>query len=344
MSKKTEVQTEQIRKVAERIMRGGEEWAMNIESWDWVPGVGMYALLRAAETLEDEEMMGFVRGWVERHGRRGHPVKTVNSTAPLLTVLGLWQRSGEPYYLELCREYADWLLHEAPRTRENGLEHTVTEAVPGFREQIWADTLFMACIFLARLGRLLDEPDYTAEAAEQLRIHHALLRDRESGLYYHGWNCASGDWMSAARWGRANAWIAMSTTEMLEELPDRFPGRDEIVRSLQQHVEALRRCQRDNGMFGTLLNRPDSYDETSATAGIAYGVLRAVSGGWVDLSARELADKAAEAVLERIGMDGEVQGVSTGTPVMPTEDAYKTVPVCPTLYGQGMTLLLLCER
>ncbi|MNJ02729.1 hypothetical protein D3C73_1627860 [compost metagenome] len=35
-----------------------------------------------------------------------------------------------------------------------------------------------------------------------------------------------------------------------------------------------------------------------------------------------------------------MQGVSGGTPVMPTADAYNTIEVYPTLYGQGLVMQL----
>ena len=38
-----------------------------------------------------------------------------------------------------------------------------------------------------------------------------------------------------------------------------------------------------------------------------------------------------------------MQGVSGGTPIMPTIDAYGKLTRYPTLYGQGLTLMMLCE-
>ena len=44
-----------------------------------------------------------------------------------------------------------------------------------------------------------------------------------------------------------------------------------------------------------------------------------------------------------INPDGAVQGVSGGTPIMPSIDAYGKLTRYPTLYGQGLTLLMLSE-
>ncbi len=46
------------------------------------------------------------------------------------------------------------------------------------------------------------------------------------------------------------------------------------------------------------------------------------------------------AVLVQIEADGTV-GVSGGTPVMPSIEAYQEIPCYPSLYGQGLTLILL---
>ena len=52
---------------------------------------------------------------------------------------------------------------------------------------------------------------------------------------------------------------------------------------------------------------------------------------------------AMEGVIERINPEGAVEGVSGGTPIMPTIDAYGKLTRYPTLYGQGLTLLMLSE-
>jgi unsaturated rhamnogalacturonyl hydrolase len=321
----------------------GKKWAMNINYWDWVPGVGMYALFRTWEHTRNTEYLGFIKGWVDSHLEQAYRVKVVNTTIPLVTVLEMYRITENPGYLKTAVDIGNWILKEAPRTREGALEHTVTEAAD-FSEQIWADTLFMSCIFLSKLGLIACRKEFTKEAAKQLLIHHRVLKDKNTGLFYHGWNCEEQNWMSGALWGRANAWITASTVELLENLPQDFTGREEIVKSLIEQVEALQKYQRVNGMFGTVLNDPEAYDETSAAAGIAYGIKRGIRSGFIPKKFMEVALKAEKAVIERINEKGEVEGVSTGTPVMPSIDDYKKIKTYPTLYGQALALMMLCER
>ena len=75
-------------------------------------------------------------------------MQTVKSTEPLTTVLKIYQETGCESYLRICEDIGDRLIRTAPRTPEGRLEHTVTEDVPEFKGQIWADTMFMAGIFL----------------------------------------------------------------------------------------------------------------------------------------------------------------------------------------------------
>ena len=334
------MQKELIERIADRMVTGGDtDWAMDLEQFDWVPAVGLYGIWKAWKCTGEKRYQDFLTQWMQRHLAEAYTQKTVNSTAPLLTAIELYQETSEPQLLKTCEDVADYILAGAPLTAEGGLEHTVTEAVPGFAGQLWADTLFMACIFLARLGAVTGKKPYLDFALRQLEIHHQALRDEKTGLYYHGWNGAAGDHMSAVHWGRANAWIIYSTIEILEIAGCLAEHEDWIT----DHAQALKDCQRENGAFGTVLDDPEAYDEISATAGIAAGLARARAAGLLDESFDAVINRAMRIVAESVNAKGEVQGVSTGTPVMPDTEAYKNIACCPTLYGQGLAIAALAE-
>jgi unsaturated rhamnogalacturonyl hydrolase len=92
------------------------------------------------------------------------------------------------------------------------------------------------------------------------------------------------------------------------------------------------------------MDHPEFYQETSGTAGIACGILQAVRQGLLDASCLPAAERATGGVLSMIKPDGEVAGVSGGTPIMETIEAYGGLSCYPTLYGQGLTLMLLSEH
>ncbi|MNI64005.1 Unsaturated rhamnogalacturonyl hydrolase YesR [compost metagenome] len=83
--------------------------------------------------------------------------------------------------------------------------------------------------------------------------------------------------------------------------------------------------------------------ETSGSAGIACGFIRGVRGGLLEPAYLASAERAIGGILPLIREDGEVQGVSGGTPVMASEVAYNEIPVYPSIYGQGLTMQLLTQ-
>lgn len=337
------MQTNQIKKIADRMILGKDtDWAMNIEAFDWVPGVGLLGIYYAYKATGEQKYLDFLTEWTTRHLNDAYQKQTVNSTAPLLTILFLYQETGNEDYLKVCKTIADDILQNAPRTADGGLEHTVTEPVPGFSDQVWADTLFMVCIFLAKLGKVTDNKRYSTFAAEQLILHHRLLSDGH-GLYFHGYNGAQKNHMSAIRWARANGWILYSSTEILS-LIETFPGRENIERAIAEQVKALAKVQRPDGGFSTILDDPTSYAEMSATAAIAAGIRLAIDQELVGQEFEQTWGYAIEAIHRSVHANGEVGGVSSGTPVMPDAEGYKTIPITPTLYGQGLAIIALKDE
>ena len=331
-----------IERLAARTIKGdSKEWGMDIEAFDWVPGVGLFGLYKAYEATGCRTWLDYLIGWAGRHLREADKKRTVNSTAPMLTIVCLYQETGNQEFLKASIQAAEYLLNKAPITREGGLEHTVTEAGKGFSEQIWADTLFMACLFLAKLGVVTGEKRYTEFALKQLIIHYRLLSDGK-GLYFHGWNCAAKNHMSAVRWGRANAWILLASMYMLSWTGN-FEERPWVEDAVKKHAARLREVQTKSGAFTTILDENDSYKELSATAGIAAGLILARQQGLLDGDFDKVIKRCVQAVENAMDEGGTLKYVSTGTPVMESAQDYKKIPYCPTLYGQGLALIMFAQ-
>ncbi|NIK78593.1 unsaturated rhamnogalacturonyl hydrolase [Paenibacillus castaneae] len=321
------------------------DWAMNREKWDWNPGVGIVAAVQFGLAIGDERILEETEDWISRNLAESGATKVINTMAPYAVFPMLYVETGKAFYKEKTREIAYWMVNEAPQTREGAFEHTVTENA-SFREQIWADTLFMAVLFLARAARLLNSRYLADEALKQVLIHLRALQDEHTGLVYHGWNCETADWMSGASWNRANAWIACGIPMILSEVESVSGGSDTLDEIKGRYLKlamALAKCQHASGLWPTVLDYPDYYEETSGSAGIAYGLYLAVKQNLVPHTMKGHADQALEGLLRQINERGVVAGVSGGTPVLASLEAYNEVPVFPTLYGQGLTLLLLTE-
>ena len=334
-----------IYKVADTIVHSKDtDVSMNVYDWDWICGVGMYGLTRVWRKTSNDKYRDFILNWTEKMIGDAYKNKTINSTCPLMTVLEVYKEIKCEKYLTVCIDIADWLIKDATKSVDGAFEHTcIQEGGIVFHDQAWADTLFMSCIFLSQMYQLTGNAQYKDTAVTQLVLHHKLLKDKETGLFFHGWDGSVKSHLSGALWGRANAWIVASTVEILENAGE-FAQRELILSSLFEQLDSLVNYQRENGMFGTVINLDKAYDETSAGAGIGYGVLRGINSGIISEKYREMAEKALKAVIERIDENGFVLEVSIGTPIMPTlEEYYEYIWKAPTLYGQALTLLMLCE-
>ena len=211
-------------------------------------------------------------------------------------------------------------------------------------QELWDDTLFMTVLFLANMGRIEGKREYIEEAQYQFLLHAKYLADRETGLWYHGWTFNGRHNFAGAFWGRGNCWITIAIPEFLGMVDCAPAVRRMLTELLRAQVESLVKYQDESGMWHTVIDDRDSYVETSASCGFAYGILRGVHAGLLDKRYAEAAMKALDPILGYIGDDGVVKQVSYGTPMgRESKDFYKKIPIQPMPYGQALAMLLLIE-
>ncbi|MFD0710297.1 glycoside hydrolase family 105 protein [Paenibacillus sp. GCM10027626] len=314
---------------------------VSMDVWDWSQGVGLFAIYLFYKETGKRELLDELTAWFDRHLAQGLPGKNVNTVCPLLTMSFLYEELCREDFLEICKEWAAYVYAEMPRTPEGGISHlTVTSENEG---QLWDDTLYMTVLFLGRMGVLLDQQQYVQESIHQFLVHLKYLTDVHTGLFYHGWTFLENHHFGGARWGRGNAWYTAGLIDYLDMVPVPEGVRKFLLTSLRRQTEALLPLQTEEGMWRTLLDDPDAYVESSATAGFAYGILKAVRKGYLPETFRESGQKALEAVSSRIDSAGFVHEVSYGTCVGDTWQYYRDIPRCPMPYGQAMALLMLVE-
>jgi rhamnogalacturonyl hydrolase YesR len=129
---------------------------------------------------------------------------------------------------------------------------------------LWLDDLFMSLPALAQMGVLTGDKKYFDEALKQYRQFSSRMFNKEKGLYMHGW-VQDMDPHPQFHWARANGWAIMTKIELLDALPDNYPGKEGLIDMLKKHVAGLAERQDKTGFWHQLLDRNDSYLETSAT-------------------------------------------------------------------------------
>lgn len=178
---------------------------------------------------------------------------------------------------------------------------------------LWLDDLYMSLPALAQMGVLTGDNKYFDEAVKQYHQFAARMFNKDRGLYMHGW-VQDMDPHPQFHWARANGWAIMTKIELLDALPDNHPGRREIIETLKRHAAGLAERQDKTGFWHQLLDRNDSYLETSATAIYAYCIARAINKGWLNAKAYgPMALLAWNAVSTQVTDKGQVQNTCVGT-------------------------------
>lgn len=314
---------------------------IDINNWEWAQGVGLYGLFRYYEYCGEQRELDWICGWIDRNLEKGLPERNINTTAPLYTVAQVYEKTGNTRYIQVCREWAKWIMDGLDRTEFGGFQHVVSDGKNHM--QLWDDTLFMTVLFLAKMGVMEQNEAYLKECEHQFLLHAQYLADRKTGLWFHGWTFDGKHNFADARWARGNCWITAFVPDFLELTGIACGAREFMVDVLQAQAGALCRCQDTSGMWHTLLDDESSYVETSATAGFAYGLLKSVRLGILDKRYLEPALKAAEAVMKQIDTDGTVLQVSYGTGMGKTLQDYRDIPICPMTYGQALVIMMLAE-
>lgn len=208
----------------------------------------------------------------------------------------------------LIQNYADYIINKEFRLADG----TFARIRPQ-NNTVWLDDMFMGIPTVAYMGLMTGEGKYYDEAAKQVLQFASRMWVPEKGLFRHGW-VESMDPHPAFHWGRANGWAILTMCEVLDVLPPSHPKYDEIMSLLKAHAAGLARLQHHDGFWHQLLDRNDTYLETSATAIYTYCLAHAVNQGWLDAKVYgPVVQLGWHAIASKVNTKGQVEGVCVGT-------------------------------
>ena len=178
---------------------------------------------------------------------------------------------------------------------------------------LWLDDMFMGVPALAQMGKLTGDVKYYDDAVKQVKQFSERMFNSQKNLYMHGW-VQSMEEHPQFHWARANGWAVMTMVELLEVLPKDHPGYNMVLNQLRAHIKGLVAYQDGTGFWHQLIDRNDTYLETSATAIYAYSITRAINRGYIDKAAYAPAALLAwNAVATKVNDKGQVEGTCVGT-------------------------------
>lgn len=205
-----------------------------------------------------------------------------------------------------------------------------------------ADDVVMTVPFLLRRWRASGAEAWLDAAVAQVRGAHRLLFDTERELFHHGWDSRTGR-PAGGCFGRANGWLAAAQVELLAALPDGYPHHDELRAGFRRHMSGIDRAAAVAGGWHQLLDRPDTWMETSCTGLLTAALARGVNEGWLDGGLGANARQGWKGVATRILPDGDLIDIC-GSIDTGTADHYRTrPPLRGDLHGFGPVLLAGAE-
>ena len=235
----------------------------------------------------------------------------------------------------LINTHIDYILNKEHRLKDGTLARNRPQP-----NALWLDDLFMGIPALAQMGILTGEQKYYDEATKQVLLFSKKMFNKDKNVYMHGWVEAMTE-HPQFHWARANGWAILTKVELLEVLPENHPDRPKILALLKAHVKGLANYQSGSGFWHQLLDREDSYLETSATAIYTFAIARAINRGWIDgLAYAPMALLGWNAVATKVSEKGQVEGTCVGTGMGFDPAFYYHRPISPfAAHGYGPVIL-----
>jgi unsaturated rhamnogalacturonyl hydrolase len=328
---------------------------------DYTMGVTHSGMLLAREATGDERFAAFTRRHLQfladrlpyfealraRTGRSRNETlgaildtDSLDDSGSMCAALIKARRAGVgPDLLKVIDHWADYIAHGQFRIADGTLARRRPQP-----ESLWADDLYMSVPALAQMGALTGERSWYDGAARQVLQFHEHLFDPRTGLYAHGAHLDQPQ-NPQFYWARANGWAMMATVELLDVLPEDHPSRDRILDTLRAHVKAVAKLQSGSGLWHQMLDKTDSYLETSASAIFVYSIARAINRGWISpVSYGSVAQAGWNALTTRVNPRGQVEGTCVGTTLAGDNVYYYNRPQSVyATHGYGPVLLAGAE-
>ena len=203
----------------------------------------------------------------------------------------------------------------------------------------------MIAPYWCRKGALLEESKWLDRAIDEALSYHKHLWNADDRLM----RCL---WLKKTKepyglyWGRGNGWYIMAVTDLLTFIPEGHPNRKQVLSNYREFISGIVARQGDNGLWHQLLDRPDTYTETSCSGMFTYCILKGVNEGWLDPSNLKAGNLGWQGLLSKVNQDFEITDVCppSGIRADPKYYTENRSPVLHDQHGVGPFLLAGAEH
>jgi len=334
-----------------------EQGVFRLISYEW--GVAYGAMLLAGEVTGDRKFTDYTtkrmnlissvaQFYKSQPGdqQRSNPVRSVldpralddagSMCAAMIKTLNTSQnQSLRPF----INNYIDYISNKQQRFTDGTLARNRPLA-----NALWLDDLYMSVPALAQMGNLTGERKYFDDACRQIVQFSQRMFNNDKGLFMHGWIQGMNPHPSF-HWARCNGWALLAMSELLDVLPSDHPSQKTILELFRSHSAGLASYQAETGFWHQLIDRNNSYLETSATAIFTYCFAHGINKGWLDPQAfGPAAVLGWNAVTTKVNATGQVEGTCVGTGMAFDPAFYYNRPVnVAAAHGYGPAIMAGAE-
>jgi rhamnogalacturonyl hydrolase YesR len=295
--------------------------------WDYPMGVVLAAMLLDTEVTGDPRFqeytlknfdfvfdhLDYFRKQQSESGQPAHGFSRLLNMRELddcgaigAALVKAYAKKPDPRYRATIGLVADHIAHKQMRMPDGTLARPRPLPV-----SLWIDDAYMSIPFLAQMGRLTGDGSWFDDAARQVIQMSQRLQDPSTGWYRHAWFEGADD--PPFYWGRGAGWGLMAAAELLSVLPQDHPSRGRVLEIFQRAARGAAAAQTGTGMWHQLLDKSDSYLETSASAMSTFAIARGVNRGWLSPVYAPVAQTGWQAVAKRVLPDGRIEGICVST-------------------------------
>ena len=305
--------------------------------WHYAIGTTMLGLINLNEELNNPKIEKFVKDYCdfnlamrdtfqdqynEKHALRVASYRNLrkamlDDTGPAtIPYTYLYQKSKESRYLPIIREMVDYISNDQSRLEDG----TFCRPEPA-ENTIWADDLYMSCQLLLRAYLIENDTKYLDDVIKQIKNFDKHLWDDSKQLFKHA-RMGDKEEKSEIYWGRANGWINWTLSDALMIIPTEYPGYEIVLEIYKKVIVGITKYQSNSGLWHQVLDRDDSFKETSSSAMFTLAIARGVLNGWLSKNYEKYAIKGWKGISENITDDGIVKDICRGTGIGHTFEFY----------------------
>ncbi|MBR1463680.1 MAG: glycoside hydrolase family 88 protein [Prevotella sp.] len=290
------------------------DFAKTNPRWSYTSGTEMGAMLDTYKQYNDVSIYEYLKEYPakmidEKGGANGYKYEDFNldNVRPGKFLIAMYKKDPQPNHLLMLKTLYKQ-LEKQPRTKEGVFWHKAIYA-----NQVWLDGIFMGLPYYTEATPLLKKAKkakkYYNDIVDQVVKTDKRTFDAKTGLWKHAWDeTHTAFWadketgQSKHTWARAMGWYVMAMVEVLDELPQDFERRGEVIDVFQRAMAALVKHQdKKTGVWYDVLDvkDPRNYLESTASSMFTYCLLKGARKGYLGEKFREAGIKGYKGIIEQ---------------------------------------------